>query len=66
MAKDLKTKVLFPVHWAKFALANHEWNEPIRQVTEKARQEKIIYTTPKIGEMIQLNTELPIEEWWDF
>jgi len=65
-AKDLKTKVLFPVHWGKFALANHDWNEPIKKLIAKAKQENIQYTTPKIGEMIQLNTALPTENWWDF
>ena len=65
-AKDLKAKVLFPVHWGKFVLANHDWNEPIQKVIAKAKEENIQYTTPKIGELIQLNTELTTENWWDF
>lgn len=30
-AFDIQAKVLMPVHWGKFALANHPWNEPIQQ-----------------------------------
>ena len=31
---DLNAKWLLPVHWGKFALANHPWNEPVaRSVT---------------------------------
>ena len=35
-AEDLKAKVLLPVHWGKFMLANHNWDEPIIKVLEAA------------------------------
>ncbi len=61
---DLKADVLFPVHWGKFALAYHPWNEPIAKLIEKATQLKIDYSVPMIGETFQLGENLPVKEWW--
>ena len=36
-AVDLKAKSLLPVHWGKFSLALHAWDEPIKRVLEKAK-----------------------------
>ena len=35
-ALDLKAKVLLPVHWGKFTLAMHPWNEPVQRVLKAA------------------------------
>ena len=61
---DLKADVLMPVHWGKFALAYHPWNEPVQRVVEESKFQKINYTTPHIGESIVLGDNLPIEAWW--
>jgi L-ascorbate metabolism protein UlaG (beta-lactamase superfamily) len=61
---DLKADVLFPVHWGKFALAYHPWNEPVTRLTEEATQLKIDYSVPMIGETFQLGENLPVKEWW--
>ncbi|MBA4167492.1 MAG: MBL fold metallo-hydrolase [Chitinophagaceae bacterium] len=65
-AVDLKAKVLLPVHWGKFALALHPWNEPVKRVTKKARELNVQTTTPMIGEQIIINETYPDREWWDF
>jgi L-ascorbate metabolism protein UlaG (beta-lactamase superfamily) len=64
-AKYLKTKVLMPVHWAKFPLANHEWNEPIKRLKAAANAE-IILTTPMIGEPVVIDSLYPDKVWWEF
>ncbi len=61
---DLKGKVLFPVHWGKFALAFHPWREPIERLMVKADAEKVSVTTPKIGEQIFPGTVIPQSKWW--
>lgn len=62
-AQDLQTKVLFPVHWGKFALSNHPWTEPIERLL-KSGEDKITITTPKIGEPLRIGDALPVEKWW--
>ncbi|GAB2620303.1 MBL fold metallo-hydrolase [Emticicia sediminis] len=64
-AKDLKAKVLMPVHWAKFPLANHAWNEPIKRLKAAATDE-IKLTTPMIGEPVVLDSLYPNKVWWEF
>ncbi|MEO8415535.1 MAG: MBL fold metallo-hydrolase [Ginsengibacter sp.] len=64
-AADLKAKVLLPVHWGKFTLALHAWNEPIKRLLEKARQLPIKVTTPMIGEPVILDEAYPAEHWWE-
>lgn len=63
-AKDLNTKVLMPVHWAKFALALHNWDEPITRVVAEAHKQNIKITTPLIGEVVVLDSIYPEKEWW--
>lgn len=62
--KDLHAKVLLPVHWAKFSLALHAWDEPINRVVDHASKEQVNITTPMIGEPIVLNQHYPQAAWW--
>lgn len=61
---DLKAKVLFPVHWGKFTLALHPWNEPAIRITKRAKEVNMPLTTPKIGQQIILDSLYPAEKWW--
>lgn len=61
---DLNAKVLFPVHWGKFALAYHPWDEPVKRATARAKELNVHYTTPLIGEQIILGKHYPKTEWW--
>jgi L-ascorbate metabolism protein UlaG (beta-lactamase superfamily) len=61
---DLKAKVLMPVHWGKFALGLHPWDEPVKRVVAKANELNVKVTTPMIGEPVILNESLPVKEWW--
>ncbi len=63
-AKDLKANVLMPVHWGKFALAYHAWDEPIERLLKKAAEEGMDVVTPKIGEPLLLGKNEPKEKWW--
>ncbi len=62
---DLKAKVLMPVHWAKFSLSLHPWNEPIKRVCKKAGELKIPITTPLMGEPVIIGNAYPESQWWN-
>lgn len=66
VAEELKTKVLMPVHWAKFALGYHSWNEPINRLTKSLAHSDIKLTTPIIGEPVVLDSIYPQKVWWNF
>jgi L-ascorbate metabolism protein UlaG (beta-lactamase superfamily) len=63
-AIDLRTRVLMPVHWGKFALANHAWYDPINRVTNAAQVAGIACATPRIGQAFSLEASLPRDAWW--
>lgn len=64
-AKDLHAKIFMPVHWGKFSLALHPWNESIKTVTNTAKQLELACKTQMIGEITPL-LEHDNSVWWDF
>jgi L-ascorbate metabolism protein UlaG (beta-lactamase superfamily) len=64
-AIDLKAKALLPVHWGKFSLAMHEWNEPVRRVVKKAEEVGMQVITPKIGEAVRVGGKVETSAWWE-
>jgi L-ascorbate metabolism protein UlaG (beta-lactamase superfamily) len=63
---DLKANILFPIHWGKFALAFHDWDEPITRVLKKAKELDVKTTTPMIGEPLILSKFSETKAWWKF
>ena len=61
---DLNAKVLMPVHWAKFSLSLHAWNEPIKRLVTKTTELNVKLTTPMIGEVVEINKNYPQTTWW--
>ncbi len=73
-AVDLKAKAMMPVHWGKFKLGMHPWDEPVKRVLIKAEElnkeqgtgKKIQVATPKIGEPLLINGNYNTNNWWEF
>jgi len=65
-AVDLKANTLLPVHWGKFTLAMHPWNDSIKRVLVKAKELNIQVLTPKIGQPLILGNIFQSESWWNF
>ncbi len=63
-AVDLKAKKLLPVHWSKFALALHDWDEPIIRVVKESRVKHMPLLHPMIGEAVNLDDTLESAPWW--
>jgi len=64
-AKDLQARVLFPVHSAKFVLANHAWNEPLERISQISLKENMPLITPVIGESVNLEVmDTQPTYWW--
>ena len=62
--QDLGGKVLMPIHWGKFNLAQHAWTEPVERLQAAAQKQNSTVMTPQIGEIVTLNDRLPQEPWW--
>lgn len=63
-AQELKTKQLLPVHWAKFSLATHSWDDSIKRVTTAAQQAGVPLMHPQIGQKVYLDKENVFTPWW--
>lgn len=64
-AVDLKAKQLLPVHWGKFALALHSWNEPIQRAVIKAKELDVNLQMPRIGESLVVGETKHDTAWWE-
>lgn len=69
-AIDLKAKALMPVHWGKFRLGMHPWNEPVKRILEKAQvykaqENKVQVVAPMIGEPLIINGKYKLDRWWE-
>lgn len=63
-AEELKAKKLIPVHWGKFSLGQHAWDEPIIRVVAEAKRKNVSVIHPMIGEEVNLKEHNLSEEWW--
>ncbi|MCH2197928.1 MAG: MBL fold metallo-hydrolase [Flavobacteriales bacterium] len=63
-AIEVGVKHAVAVHWAGFALAQHDWKDPIDRFTAEADKLGLKYSTPEIGELFTLNDN-PNKRWWD-
>jgi L-ascorbate metabolism protein UlaG (beta-lactamase superfamily) len=66
-AKDLNAKNLLAVHSAKFAIANHAWDEPLQKISALHAGDKQVHLlTPMIGERVNLKAEKQVfAKWWE-
>ena len=63
--QDLRAKKVMPVHWGKFQLANHAWDEPIINISRFAEENNFSLVTPLIGEAVHLKREDQLFlQWW--
>ena len=65
VAQDLNVKAFMPVHWGKFALALHDWNEPMIDLKKHVDDKSLKMTTPMIGEPVMLDRIYPNTVWWN-
>jgi L-ascorbate metabolism protein UlaG (beta-lactamase superfamily) len=63
--QDLRGDILLPVHWAKFNLALHPWQEPIQRLLNSAGAHSVEVLTPRIGESFYPGEDRPQRHWWN-
>lgn len=52
---DLKARNTLPVHWSKFSLALHTWDEPFLRFSKEADKRNVNYLKTKIGKINIIN-----------
>ncbi len=62
---DLDARLVQPVHWGKFALALHAWDDPIRRFAAAADTAGLAWTAPLPGEAFRPGLDRMNDPWWD-
>jgi L-ascorbate metabolism protein UlaG (beta-lactamase superfamily) len=62
--RELKGRIVLPIHWATFNLATHSWYDPAERFFETAHKENITAVFPKIGQVIQYHNLPETPPWW--
>ncbi|TKC10036.1 MBL fold metallo-hydrolase [Pedobacter polaris] len=61
---DLNAKHLLPVHWGKYRLALHDWDDSIKRVVKSAKDLNISILTPELGQTLKLKDNWDFKPWW--
>ncbi len=71
-ALELRAAALMPVHWGKFTLALHPWNEPVRRLvaafglaSAAGGGKGLRLATPLIGQPVEVGGQYPVDRWWE-
>ncbi len=62
--KELKGRILMPIHWATFSLATHSWYDPAERIFKAAQKENVKILFPKIGQIMDYNRLPETPPWW--
>jgi L-ascorbate metabolism protein UlaG (beta-lactamase superfamily) len=62
--RDVRGKVLLPVHWGTFNLAYHDWYEPADRVLAAAKKAGVAIALPRLGEWVEPPSSVPATVWW--
>jgi len=65
---DVQAEVFFPVHWGKFDLATHQWDEPIKRATAEAAKLGVTMYTPVVGQVFSVTdnkSDDVTRPWWE-
>ncbi len=62
--RDLRGKLLLPIHWGKFNLSLHGWTEPVDRLLDAAKQNGATVITPRVGEVVLPGEVAPTKRWW--
>lgn len=64
-ARDLRAEKIVPVHWSKFMLANHAWDEPLIELMKTVKKNDPLVLTPMIGQKLDLKNPSGTSRWWE-
>ena len=63
VADELRATKFIPVHWGKFRLSLHDWDEPVRRVSAASTFSTPLF--PYIGRPLSLEQEMKTDRWWE-
>lgn len=62
--RDVRARVLLPMHNSAFDLALHTWHDPLDRIADIAEREGIDLATPQLGEVVTIGLPRQNVRWW--
>jgi L-ascorbate metabolism protein UlaG (beta-lactamase superfamily) len=53
-----------PVHWGTFALAMHDWDEPVETLLAMGPKQAAQLLMPRLGQAVEPGQEFALAPWW--
>ncbi|NAT78548.1 hydrolase [Dickeya dadantii] len=63
--QDVRASLFMPIHWGMFALAFHDWADPVRNSSQLARERQLPMIMPMLGEVVTLGMPTATPAWWE-
>ena len=63
-AREISAAAILPVHWGKFKLSLHDWDEPIERLITARQPSDPDLLTPMIGEPVWIGQKQTFSAWW--
>ena len=64
-AIDAQVKEVVPIHWAGFALAQHNWKTPVNEFIKNTEKRGLSWSVPPLGQIVDVLNPSLRERWWD-
>lgn len=64
-ATELRAEKLLPVHWGKFQLGNHAWDESVNTLLSLHTTQHPPVATPMIGAVMPIHGPAVTVRWWE-
>jgi len=61
----VQARRMFPVSWATFNIAFHDWDEPIRRAVQAANENNVDLVTPRVGDAVIASKPFRSYPWWE-
>ena len=62
--KDVKGKVMVPIHNGTFDLSTHAWFDPMEKITKLAQENNVTLLLPQIGQLVNQDITALSSSWW--
>jgi L-ascorbate metabolism protein UlaG (beta-lactamase superfamily) len=61
---DARAQLILPIHWGRFSLSLHPWQEPPERALKQADEKQVRIIFPQIGEQVTIPISKGFEPWW--
>ena len=61
----VRARRMFPVSWATFNIAFHDWDEPIRRAVQAAKENNVDLVSPRVGDVVVAGKPFSSYPWWE-